>query len=81
MSRVSCDQYKLPDGTLVLVSGAERPPEGSVLWNGYDYDKQYWVYEGERDTRTLEELQAKMHGAESGCPVEMCSACFAIDNK
>ena len=28
------------------------------LYNGYDYENQYWVHKGERDTRTLEELQA-----------------------
>ena len=27
------------------------------LWNGYDYDKQEWVFEGKKDTRTLEEIQ------------------------
>lgn len=60
MSRVSCDQYRLEDGTIVPVSGDERPPEGATLWNGYDYDNQYWVHEGKRDTRTLEELQRAM---------------------
>lgn len=60
MSRVSCDQYRLPSGEIVDVSGATRVPEGSTLWNGYDYQNQYWVHEGKRDTRSLEELQAAM---------------------
>lgn len=48
MSRVSNDEYKEVDGV-------------RILWNGYDYDKQYWVFEGKRDTRTLEELQATFY--------------------
>jgi len=28
------------------------------LWNGYDYEKQEWVFEGKKDTRSLEELRA-----------------------
>lgn len=48
MTRVSSDQYKMVDGV-------------RVLWNGYDYEKQFWVFEGKRDTRTLEELQATFY--------------------
>ena len=29
-----------------------------ILWNGYDYEKQEWVFEGKKDTRTLGELRA-----------------------
>lgn len=32
--------------------------DGGVLWNGYDYKKQEWVYQGQKDVRTLEELRA-----------------------
>lgn len=68
MSRQSCDQYKLATGELVNVSTMEEPPQGAVLWNGYDYDKQYWVHEGKRDTRTVEELRASLNMPTSECP-------------
>lgn len=57
MSRVSCDQYRLPDGTLVDVPLDTFPPNGATLWKGYDYNKQCWVFEGKRDTRSIDELQ------------------------
>ena len=41
---MSNDEYRIIDGV-------------SVLWNGYNYEHQYWVFEGKEDTRTLEELQ------------------------
>lgn len=55
--RTSNDEYKEIDG--------ER-----VLWNVYDYKNQYWVHEGKRDTRTLEELQASIKRTYKGnrCP-------------
>ncbi len=55
--RTSCDIYKTREGIMLQVSQMETPPVGSVLWHGFDYEKQYWVYEGKRDTRTLEELK------------------------
>lgn len=62
MSRKSCDQYRLPSGIVVNVPTAaildEVLKDGGVLWNGYDYKRQFWVYKGERDVRTLEELRA-----------------------
>ena len=58
--RTSKDVYKLPDGTIVALSQDQAPPEGSVIWNGYDYRNQYWVLDGKRDTRTLEELRATL---------------------
>lgn len=58
MSRMSCDQYRTVDGKVVEVSGMDRPPVGAILWNGYDYNKQEWVFEGKKDTRSLEQLQA-----------------------
>jgi hypothetical protein len=62
--RKSCDQYRLPNGVIVNCTSAEIEKEilkdGGVLYNGYDYQKQYWVYKGERDTRTLEELRQAM---------------------
>lgn len=54
--RTSCDQYKLSTGELVNVSQMHTPPEGAVIWNGYDYEKQQWIFEGKPDTRTLEQL-------------------------
>lgn len=59
--RTSCDQYKLPNGAIVNATSADIETrikaDGGVLWNGYDYEKQYWVHNGKRDTRTLEELK------------------------
>ena len=56
MSRTSHDIYKLPSGELVPVSCDQAPPENSTLWNGYDYDKQEWFYQGQKDTRTIEQI-------------------------
>lgn len=58
MSRTSGDQYKLSNGNIVTISTMNRPPVGATLWNGYDYTNQFWVRNGSRDTRTLEELRA-----------------------
>ena len=55
--RTSCDQYKLRNGTIINVLGSQQPPEGSTLWNGFDYSKQEWVFQGKKDIRTLEELR------------------------
>lgn len=55
--RTSRDEYKLPNGNIVAISQMEKPPEGSVIWNGYDYVNQFWVYNGKKDVRTLEELK------------------------
>lgn len=48
MTRISNDEYRTVDGV-------------RKLWSGYDYEKQEWVYEGKKDTRTLEELQASIN--------------------
>lgn len=56
--RTSHDIYKLPDGSTVAIDGMTPPPVGATLWKGYDYDQQFWVWEGKRDTRTLDELRA-----------------------
>lgn len=58
MSRTLNDVYKLANGQLIEVGQNEQAPPLAKLWHGYDYNNQYWVYEGEKDTRTLEELQA-----------------------
>ena len=55
--RTSKDEYKLTTGEIVAVSQSEQPPQGGRIWNGYDYRNQYWVHEGERDARTLDELK------------------------
>lgn len=66
MSRSSCDQYRLPSGIVVNCTSAKIEQEilkdGGVLWNGYDYQKQEWVFEGKKDMRTLEELRASIEG-------------------
>ena len=58
--RTSKDEYKMPNGEIVAISQIEQPPEGARIWNGYDYINQCWIFNGERDTRTLEELKAAM---------------------
>ena len=54
--RTSKDEYKTKEGNIIAVSQDVKPPEGSKIWNGYDYKNQYWVYQGEKDKRTLKEL-------------------------
>lgn len=29
----------------------------TILWNGFDYVLQCWIFEGKKDVRTLEELR------------------------
>ena len=48
MSRVSGDQYKLPNGELVNTQPGDKPSEDAILWNGYDYNNQHWVKEGKK---------------------------------
>jgi len=55
--RTSNDEYRLPDNTIISINQNTQPPKNAVIWNGYDYQNQYWVLQGKRDTRTLEELQ------------------------
>ena len=62
--RFSKDQYRLQDGRIVGVSQSEEAPEGATLWNGYDYVKQEWVFEGKKDERTIEELKAAIEKVE-----------------
>lgn len=57
--RTSKDEYILTNGEIIALSQNEIPPQGARIYNGYDYHNQYWVFGGKRDTRTLEELQAK----------------------
>lgn len=52
--RFSIDRYKLKNG---LVISAFKAPRGAVLWKGYDYKNQCWVFEGKEDTRTLYEIR------------------------
>ena len=56
--RTSKDLYCLISGEIVAVSLDEKAPEGATLWQGYDYERQFWVFEGKKDERTLEELRA-----------------------
>ena len=64
--RTSTNQYRLPTGELVYQHDERNLPTGAILWNGYDYEKQCWIYKGERDTRTLEELRESIEA--SKCP-------------
>ncbi len=63
--RTSKDEYKLPTGEVVALSQNEQPPTGARIWNGYDYQRQYWVRNGERDTRTLEQLRSDIAKAKA----------------
>ena len=56
--RTSNDEYILPDGKIISLGQDQKPPQEAKIWNGYDYQNQYWVYQGKRDTRTLAELRA-----------------------
>lgn len=58
--RISKDLYKLENGVIVSVGQNETAPINSKLWCGYDYVAQLWVFEGKKDTRTLEELKASI---------------------
>jgi len=58
--RTSKDEYRTLDGHIVVVSQDEKPPINSKIWNGYDYDKQEWIYKGEKDTRTIQELRSEI---------------------
>ena len=89
--RTSKDVYKNPLGRLItLLNNSEQSDEfikahGLKLWNGYDYKNQYWVHNGERDTRTLDELKAEMaaknpyictwckNGEHIECEADMCT--------
>ena len=55
--RKSQDQYITADGQIVTLALDAPKPPGLILWNGYDYENQYWVHNGKRDTRTIEELK------------------------
>jgi hypothetical protein len=56
MTRISTDIYKLPSGELITVLPYNQPPKQAVLWFGYNYKGQYWVYKGKRDRRTLGQI-------------------------
>lgn len=63
--RTSKDEYISPLGKLIILGQSEQSAEfikenNLKLYNGYDYERQYWVYKGERDTRTLEELKTSV---------------------
>ena len=62
MTRTSRDVYINPLGKFIMLRQSEQSLEfikeqGLKLWKGYDYNKQEWVFEGKKDTRTLEELR------------------------
>ena len=58
--RISKDIYKTVEGELVAIDQMTEPPTNSKIWEGYDYEHQYWVSEGKRDTRTLDEIKNAM---------------------
>jgi hypothetical protein len=51
--RTSNDEYKTKEGDIISISQDTIPPEGAIVWNGYDYKNQMWVFEGKKDTRTI----------------------------
>lgn len=55
--RTSKDIYKLENGKLVAIGCNTRPPANATLWRGYDYDQQYWVFNGEQDRRSVYEIK------------------------
>ena len=44
--RTSRDQWKLPNGELVVTQPGDKPDDDAVLVNGYDYEEQHWVIDG-----------------------------------
>lgn len=58
--RISNDIYKTKEGNLISINQMQEPPQNSTLWQGYDYSKQCWMFEGKKDTRTLEELKNQL---------------------
>ena len=64
--RTSKDEYINPLGLKILLGQNEQSEEfiktnRLKLYNGYDYQNQCWIHNGERDTRTLEELKAAIN--------------------
>ena len=59
--RTSNDTYKLLDGSYIEINQSTNPPVGAKIWNGYDYKNQYWVFNGKKDTRTLEEVRLALN--------------------
>lgn len=61
--RTSRDEYINPLGRLIMLHNNSHQSTEFIkehklkLYNGYDYENQYWVHNGKRDTRTLEELK------------------------
>lgn len=58
--RTSNDEYKLPNGEIVSINQMTKPPQGAIIQNGYDYEKQCWIHNGRKDTRTPKQLQASI---------------------
>ena len=63
--RMSADEYILPSGEIVAVEpnvSAEVQVlyPNAKLWNGYNYERQEWVFKGQKDIRTLAELKASL---------------------
>lgn len=60
--RTSKDIYVNSLGQFILLGQNEQTREfikkkKLKIWSGFDYDKQEWIFEGKKDTRTLEELK------------------------
>ncbi len=45
MSRSSGDEWKFSNGAVITVEPGFSVP-GAELWNGFNYEKQYWVVNG-----------------------------------
>ena len=61
MTRLSGDQWKFPDGSLIAVEPG-MAVKGVVLWNGYDYDNQFWVRHGRPVHHALCGKSTDVHG-------------------
>ena len=61
--RTSNDIYKTSAGELIELDQMTRIPDGAIIWQGFDYERQIWIYNGVEDKRTLEELQAEIKKA------------------
>lgn len=59
--RTSKDIWILPNGEKVSIDQMTEPPTGATVYDGYDYEKQCWMYHGEKDTRTIEQIRATIN--------------------
>jgi len=56
--RTSKDEYILPSGEIITLSQDQQVPENAKIYNGYDYQNQCWIFKGEKDNRTIDEIKS-----------------------